>query len=1087
MTERVEQRLGNYLLTRLIGTGTFADVYLGMHVYLRTPVALKVPRVHMDAYALEEFLKEARQISQLVHPHIIRVLDFGIEDDTPFLVMDYAPGGNLRVLHPAGTIVPLASVLSYVTPIASALQYAHDQHLIHLDLKPENLLLGPDHEIYVSDFGLSLIASALDTFQVQSRFRTLTYMAPEQLHGQPCPASDQYALAVMVYDWLSGRLPFEGRPAEPINQHMHASPAALREGHPELPPAVEHVIFTALSQDPARRYMDVLTFATTFKDACQSISPSATLPAMPAETPGEARPVLGSSHGYARILPVFLNPLIGRKLELQAARTRLLRPEVRLLTFTGTPGVGKTRLALALGSEVQEEFTQGVCFVGLSAISEPELLVPTIRDALGLQESLDLSPFEHIVAYVRDKSLLLLLDNFEHLLPAAAQLVDLLTACRRLKVLVTSRAALRLRGEYELDVPPLAMPDLQQLPAEQDLSQVEAVALFLQCAEARSQGFTLTRDNAAVIAEICVRLGGVPLAIELAAARIKLFPPQALLARLEHGLELLSGGTQDLPFRQQTLRSTLAWSYEHLPREEQALFRRLAVFAGGFSLEAAEAVVPVPGALSIPILDGIAALIDKSLLKQREEGPELHLSLLEFVREYASECLAASGEREAAHEAHAHYYLALAERAEPALVGSAQARWFEQLEREGENMRATLQWLLERHERGAALRLPTALLQFWIRQGRMSEGRRFLEQALEAPREDNTDRATLLRARALQAAGILARYQNDPEHARGYLEASLQLLRQLEDTPGIALSLYFLGSTTYIRGEVEAGWAMMQEGLDLSRASGASATSAEILVVMGGIALFRGEYAQAQELLTEGQVLLTERDDVWGQAVALYFLGVVAFAQGDLMRVRRLSERSLALFRKLGMPMFATEVLAVLALALMNQGEEGVAGALLEEALALVQRRANTEEWVRVLYGLGQLAWRKGKLAQARALYEEAVTRMQGRVLIPRIKWVVASCLEGLGAIAMAQGQSAWAVQLLAAAATARATHGYASSLGIEQPAYDRILAEARTMLGEQAFAAAWAGGQVMTPQQALTTATQAPLPEEVDPLPATS
>jgi DNA-binding CsgD family transcriptional regulator len=614
---------------------------------------------------------------------------------------------------------------------------------------------------------------------------------------------------------------------------------------------------------------------------------------------------------------------------------------------------------------------------------------------------------------------------------------------------------------------------------------VEAVALFLQCAEALNHEFKLTQDNAAVIAEICVRLGGLPLAIELAAARIKLLPLKALLARLERGLEVLTVGKQNVPSHQQTLRDTIAWSYNHLATEEQTLFRRLAVFVGAFTLEAAEAVVSVPGGMTASILDGMEALIDKSLLKQKEEKPELRLYLLELMREYGLERLVAYGELEQVRDAHARYYLALAERAEPVLAGASQALWLELLEREYENIRAALQWLHERHEIEAALRLSAALLQFWVRRGRMSEGLSFLEHTLEAYREDDTERTNQVWAKALQVAGILAFRLNDPEQANAYLEESLGLFRHLEDKLGVAVSLYFLGCIKYNHGEVEVGWAMAQEGLAFSQKIGASGISAEILLALGVGALFRGEYVQAHTLLEESQALYKEGDDVWGSAVVLHYLGLVSFAQGDPASARQLSEQSLAYFRQLGMPYPATEVLVVLAHVLLALGEEAMASALLEEALSLVRRRANMEELARVLCGLGQLAARQGNLAQARALYEEGIERMQGKLLIPRIKWVVASCLEGLGAIALAQGQVAWTVQLFATAATVRATSGYYSPLSIELPSRDRTLAEARKKLGEKAFAVAWAMGQAMTPQQVLTAEAQTPLRKEVYPMPA--
>src|SRR6266702_2288222 len=438
MMEQVEQRLGNYRLKQLLGKGAFADVYLGEHLYLSTPVAVKVLHSRLDSPTLADFLTEARHVSHLVHPHIIRVFDFGLESEVPFLVMDFALNGNLRQKHPPGSAVPLPAIVTYIIALASALQYTHDQHLIHRDLKPENVLLGPKHEVLLSDFGLALLTSDRESLQVKERFGTLSYMAPELIRGQPVPASDQYALALMVYEWLCGHLPFEGLTAHISNQHLYTNPPSLCEEHPDIPRAVEQVVLKGLSKEPAQRFVDVQSFARALEEASQSVSSPYLLAAQPAITHSEARSSMDSQDKRYRNVPVPLTPLIGRERELEAVRALLLRSEIRLVTLTGTGGIGKTHLALSLGNELQDAFAQGVCFVSLSTIYDSELVIPTIAHALGMQERGTRRSSEHLKTFLRDKQLLVLLDSFEQVLPAAPLLPDLLSSCPGLKILVTS-------------------------------------------------------------------------------------------------------------------------------------------------------------------------------------------------------------------------------------------------------------------------------------------------------------------------------------------------------------------------------------------------------------------------------------------------------------------------------------------------------------------------------------------------------------------------------------------------------------------------------------------------------------------------
>ena len=1070
-----KEQLGNYRLTRLVGTGAFADMYLGTHLYLNSQVAIKIPRGPFDVRPLDSFLTEARLLINLVHPHIIRLIDCGIEGDTPYLVMDYAPAGNLRQLHPPGTAVPMSTVVAYVSAIASALQYAHVHHVIHRDLKPENLLLGPNHELLVSDFGLAVFVPDGVPLQVQERFGMLEYMSPEQIQGQVLPASDQYALAVMAYEWLSGQRPFGGTPAELIHQHLYAPPASLCEQHPELSPAIEEVLFKALSKDPAERYVDVFAFASAFEEASHT---SVRL----AREPGADPTLFKGEQVRYNNLPRLLTPLVGREQELATARNLLLRPDIQLLTLTGTPGVGKTRLALALCANVVEAHTHGVCYVRLAAVSDPDLVGPTIVHTLDVPGSASRPPVDQLAAFLRDKQLVLFLDNFEQILGASSLLAELLSTCPRLKILVTSRVALHLEGEQEFPVLPLSVPDVQHLPTQEILAQVPAVALFMKRVQAIQPGFTLTSENAATIANLCVLLDGLPLAIVLAASRIKLLSPQELLTRLQQRrFDLLSIRGLNTLAHQQTLRDTIAWSYNLLSSEEQTVLRWLCVFVGGFTLEAAEVVCTSAGESTTSALEMIYSLVDHSLLLVREQhGVERRLQLLEMIREYGLERLRAAGELERARDAHAAYYLELSERAEPALYGRYQDQWAEQLRRDYEDIRVAIGWLLERPEIEKALRLLSALLQFWILQNYISEGRRFLTQALEIANTKQDASLSPTLQKALYAAGYLAFNQNDPGQATVFLEESERLCRQRQDTRGIARSLIHLGMIRHNRGEVEKAEAMHEEALKLSREVGVTRDLAELLVLMGLIALVHGNYVMAREHLDEGLDIV--KGDVYGTAAILFVLGWIAYEQREYARARALIGECLTQFRTLGKPDTYPEALIMYAYASVALGDEATARTALEEALSLSRELQIQDDCARALCGLGHLALRQGDLARARESYEESITLVQGRWLIPRLKWVLASSLEGLGEIALAEGQAAWTVRLYASADAVRSAHGYYSPLFIEQPYYDRTLAAARAQLGETAFVAAWQVGRAMTPQEVITTGADTQPLEGVEP-----
>ena len=1061
--ERTGQQIGNYQLTHLLGRGNFADVYLGQHVHLHTLAAVKVLHGRLTDDDLANFSNEARVIAHLRHPHIVQVLDFGVDGATPFLVMDFAPNGNLRQRHPKGSRLPLQIVLSYVRQVADALQFAHEQHLIHRDIKPENMLLGRNNEVLLSDFGIAIMYPGASSWQTQDTAGTVPYMSPEQLQAHPVPASDQYALGIVTYEWLCGERPFNGTLPEIAIKHSLTPPPSLRELVTTVSPAVEQVIVKALAKNPRQRFERIQDFAQALEEATKTASSHWTLPS---KTPD----------AYYSNLPAPLTPLIGREQEVLAVCALLQRQDVRLVTLTGTGGIGKTRLSLEVASELLRAFSDGVYFIPLASIVDPALVIPTIAHELGMthryagRQQPVAEHMDYLKTTLREKRCLLLLDNFEQVVSAAPDMAELLTACPHLKMLVTSRAVLHLQGEHAFPVPPLALPEgTSPLPVI-DLTQYSAIALFLQRALAIKPDFDVTTANVQTIVAICRRLDGLPLAIELAAARIKLLPLQALLQRMIRPLAILTGGTQNAPERQQTLRNTIAWSYHLLNAVDQQLFRRISVFAGGCTLDAIEALyISYPDRTEL-VLDGVTSLIDKSLLQQTGQGDEPRLVMLETIREYALEMLSANGEEQMARYAHTAYYLSLAEESERELGGPNQAIWLERLEREHDNLRAAMEWSLKRGENAAeaerhmelALRLGGALRRFWQMHGHLSEGQIFLERALSASK--GIEVSTRARAKALIAAGTLASTQNDFDRTETYCRQSLALFRELGDQQGIALSLYLLSVVPLMKGDSVAARSLTQEALALFREMGDRERIAWSLSTLGFMDAQVGKYDSARSHYEESLAVHRELGDKRGIALTLLRLAQLLFvSQGDQEALRSLLDEGLALFTELGEKEGIANCYFLSGELALSQGESAAARLQIETSITLYreigQRRALAESFAI----LARVVRAQGEKAAARSIYEESLAIARELNHTP----LIASCLEGLADVVSSQGQFRWAAQLLGAAEPLREAIGVPIPL-IDRANYERQVAAVRSSLGEHDFAASWSEGRAMTPEQAL-------------------
>jgi predicted ATPase/transcriptional regulator with XRE-family HTH domain/Tfp pilus assembly protein PilF len=622
-----------------------------------------------------------------------------------------------------------------------------------------------------------------------------------------------------------------------------------------------------------------------------------------------ALPSVPEHDPYPTNLRTPLTRLIGRDKELREIGDYLAQPGVRLLTLVGPPGIGKTRLSLQVGAwsvaTLLHSFPDGVFFIPLSSTSDLGLFPDTIARTLGLEDMSYGDPLPGLIERLKEKEMLLLLDNFEQIVKAGPAVVELLESCPGLKVIVTSREVLHVRGEQQYPVPPLHVPDLAHAPTAKLLANSESVTLFVERARAVKPDFALTDENATAVGAICAQLGGMPLSIELIAARVKLLTPQALLALMvgEEGskqLHLLTGGAQDLPVRHRTLYDAIDWSYNLLDGNERIFLNRLSVFAGGCTLAAIEGVCNAKGDLPMSAFEGISSLLDKSLAEQEQDSKrqcEPRVSMLEVIREFARERLVASSEENSIRRWHAEYYLALAEAADPQLTTAEQDVWFNRLECDHDNLLSALTWSVEHGEVEIAARLSTALARFWDLHAHLVEGRYWLERVLA---QFDAQMAPKMKAAVLRGAGSLAQAQGDLKQAAKRLEESLALNRQIGDGSGTARSLNNLGIVYMDQGELERAALLFEESLVLRRRANDNWGIAATVSNFGLLELYRSNYERAVQLFEESLAVRKELGDTLGCAISLVNLGEAARKTGNYDQASEFFTEALMSLRDLG-------------------------------------------------------------------------------------------------------------------------------------------------------------------------------------------
>ena len=786
-------------------------------------------------------------------------------------------------------------------------------------------------------------------------------------------------------------------------------------------------------------------------------------------------------------LPRQLTSFIGRKREMGEVKSLL--STTYLLTLTGSGGCGKTRLALEVAAAVAEDFPDGVWLVELASLMDPAFVPQEVASILDVNEQPGRSFMNTLSDYLRSKELLLVLDNCEHLIEACATLSHtLLRACPNLKIMATSREGLGITGETTLTVPSLStpQPDRIQSIETSDLKGFEAIGLFIDRAVAALPAFTLTDHNAPAVVGICHRLDGIPLTIELAAARVKSLSVEEIKTRLDDNFRLLTGGSRTALPRQQTLRATIDWSYNLLSNSEKAMLSRLSVFSGGWELTAAEAVCAdedkVEGGSHIhpdEVLDLLTSLVDKSLVIaegasfSEEVGGKIRYRMLEMVRDYGRDRLVESGEESTLRNRHLGWFLELAEQAEPELRGPNQVEWLDRLEVENGNMRAALEWslgsgpFLRKRESEAGLRLALTLWWFWFKRGYYTEGYQWLERTLSA----NKSASPSLRAKALNWTGLMAWWEGDYRRAGESCEESLALFREIEDKWGSAWSLNALGRVAQAQNNYERAVELGEESLTFFREVKDKYGMGWTFIMLGDVAQVQGDHERAKAMYKEGLVPLQELGDKHGIAWSVMNLGGLAYQiEGDYERAATLLEESLSLFRELGDSMGVAQSLTQLGDTLLRRSDLENAEVLLQESLALSQEVVGGKSFgVSTLYVLGQVAHSRGDYERATDLYKESIERAWER----RSKYLIGVRLEALGGVVVAQGQPERGARLLGATEALRQETGTALIDPYDRANHDRSLAALHTQLDEEAFKAAWEEGRAMSVEEAVEFALE--------------
>jgi len=1060
-----------YHLQTEIGQGGMGTIYQAQDTILDRDVAIKIlSRAGFGTEGRARFLREAKMIAKLNHPNIVTVHDIceaDLDGLVPFIVMEYIEGVNLYEQPPE----TIEDVVEITRQICTALEHAHTNGIIHRDLKPENVIITPDRTAKLMDFGIARsVASRLTT--EGAILGTVFYLAPEQAMGQEIDyRCDLYALGVLLYEMTAGELPFlADDPVAVIAQHIHAPVVPPRTINEKTPLALEALILQLMSKNPDDRPSsagEVLDFL----DAPEIMG--AGIPSAEEHSVLD-RILIGGESGTPARKPrhninLPLSNLIGREEELARIDQQLEEPNCRLLTLIGVGGIGKTRLGLHASAAAVDKYPDGIWLVELAALNEDEILPDKIASIFGVsaQEARSgIGVTDVLIDYLNDKTLLLVLDNCEHLIEACARFADsLLNGCPSVKIMATSREAFGIYDERIFQVSPLILPP--QESAMEGLEIYPAIQLFLERASKAQPGFRLTNDNSPILAEICWQLDGIPLAIELAAARVRVISLDQISKRLKDRFRLLTGGPRTALPRHQTLQATMDWSYELLPELERSLLRRLSVFSGGWTLKAAEDVVNFGEVTQQDVLDLLSNLVDKSLVLVEDRGVRTRYGMLETVRQYGFQMLTEDGEVDESRQRHGNFFVQLAEQVDDGLRDARQVESMDILDTEHDNLRGALRWATENNEKDLAFHLVGALGWYWFMRGHWKESWRWFHNANELEASSNPT----IRAKAICRAVGLEIIRGNLVGTVELVDEAVEICRQTEDEEGLAWSLNLMGqSKTWSEKDFNQAKAMpyLIESEEIFSGLGNDWGVAFTQPYIGQVVEFQGEYEQSIRIQKKGISIFERVGDKWSQAYSLYLLGNSATRCGDYQLAEWAYEQSLnksSLIKEKVMEAHALKGLGELALQKGNLKQMEMINL---EALEALQKIGDENCVGSVLRCLGEVAQRKGDYVKADKLLGQSLLTYGKLGLADKIIFVI----DRIAALAAIKGKSLRAAKLLGA------SNDLDGETGILFPSQYKderknLTKSIREIIGDREFQAFYEEGAAMSLEDAVTYAME--------------